>query len=181
MAAAKYYDIALHLDRIKFLFHEQEFDPLNKRYDSASGLDQIITELKPKSLQQPIRATIFLPREQISGDSESVSSDVVRGYCDVQIHRINQDMASLRWQGIKALQTGVLFLAACLLLSAFFSGLEALPEFLRTFLSEGFLIAGWVSLWHPTELLLYEWWPLWRDKKLYNRIRDMEIIIAPEA
>jgi hypothetical protein len=181
MSDSKFYEIPIHLDEIQNLFHQQDIDPLNGRYTSASGLDRLITELKSKSLHQPIRATIFLPPNQISGDLVNDLSGGVRGYCDAQIHQINQDLASTRWQGIKALQTGLLFLAACLLLSAFFSGLAVLPEFLRTFLGEGFLIAGWVSLWHPTELLLYEWWPYWRDKKLYKRIQEMEIIIVPES
>lgn len=179
--AAQPYDIALHLDEIKDLFHEREIDPLNKRYDAASGIDRIITELKPKSLRQPIRATIFLPPDRVSDGLEKQLSEAIHDYCGVQIHRIEQEMASLRWQGIKALQIGVVFLAACLLLSAFFGGLEKLPEFLRAFLSEGFLIAGWVSLWHPTELLLYEWWPHWRDKRLYERIGDIEIVVAPQT
>jgi hypothetical protein len=181
MAASKPYEIALRLDDLRDLFHEPEFDPFQGRFNRLSGFDQILAELKPLSLRRPLRTTLLIPRTQVAEPSARVLSEVVRGYCDLQIGQIDKEMASLRWQGIKALQTGMLFLAACLLLSAFFGGLDSLPEFLRTFLSEGFLIAGWVSLWHPTEILLYEWWPLWRDKQLYKRMWDMEIIITPGA
>jgi hypothetical protein len=181
MTASKPFDVALRLNDIRDLFEKPEFDPLRGRYSELSGLEQITSELKPLSLQRPLRTTISLPRDKVAGDSARVASEAIHGYCDLRIRQIENEMASLRWQGIKALQTGILFLATCLLLSAFFGQLEVLPEFLRTFLSEGFLIAGWVSLWHPTEILLYEWWPYWRDKQLYKRIRDMEIIITAEG
>lgn len=172
-------EIALHLDDLRYLFEKPAFDPLHGRFTELSGLEHIINELKPLSLQRPLRVMLSLPAEQFSDDSAIIGATAVRGYCDAQIGRIEKEMVALRWKGIKALQTGVLFLAACLVLSAFFGEMDGLPEFLSTFLSEGFLIAGWVSLWHPTEILLYEWWPYWRDKQIYKRIRDMELVITP--
>jgi hypothetical protein len=181
MTLPKPYEIALRLEDIRDLFHEPDFDPLQGKYNRYSGLDQLLNELKPLSLRRPLRTTIFLPQVKMEENSVEIASEAVRVYCELQIRQIENEMASLRWKGIKALQTGLLFLAVCLLLSIFLGALEVLPEFFRTFLSEGFLIAGWVSLWHPIEILLYEWWPFWRDKQLYMRIQDMEVIIAPEA
>ncbi len=43
--------------------------------------------------------------------------------------------------------------------------------------SEGFLIAGWVSLWYPIEVLLYEWWPYSRENRIYERIMNMDIVL----
>lgn len=174
----KPYDITLLLDDLRYLFEKPPFDPLHGQYSELSGFEQILNELKPLSLQRPLRATIALPAARFAEVSAGQTAEAVRGYSDLRIRQIDKEMASLRWKGVKALQTGLLFLAGCLLLSAFFGNLSALPEFLSTFLSEGFLIAGWVSLWHPTEILLYEWWPFWRDKQLYKRMRDMEIVIV---
>jgi hypothetical protein len=53
-------------------------------------------------------------------------------------------------------------------------------EWVRRFGSEGFLIAGWVSLWHPIEILLYEWWPFSRQIHIYERIERMDIIFKEE-
>ena len=180
MANFKSYEIILHLQDIRHLFQAPELDPLAGQVNPVSGLEQIISELKPKSLGRQVRTTIWLPQDHLFENIEQFSRDALRRYCEARIHLITNDLASLRWQGIKALQTGLIFLAACLLLSTFFDGLDVLPEFLRRFLGEGFLIVGWVSLWHPTELLLYEWWPHWRDKQLHERIKDMELKIEAE-
>ena len=46
---------------------------------------------------------------------------------------------------------------------------------------EGFLIAGWVSLWHPVEILLYEWWPISRRIRIYESSMHMDIVFKEET
>jgi len=181
MATSKVHEITLHLDDIQQLFQAPELDPFSGHDHSLSGMEQILNELKPKSLMRPVRTIILLRRTHPPEDIEQNCRLAVQKFCAAQIHQITNELAALRRQGIKALQTGLLFLAVCLLLSTLFDGLETLPKLLRRFLSEGFLIAGWVSLWHPTELLLYEWLPYRRDIKLYERIKNMELVIRAEG
>ena len=181
MTKSNAYRISLHLDDIHQLFQAPELDPFTGQDQSISGLEQIINELKPRSLGRPVHTTIFLPPGRLSKGIEQSSREAIRRYSDARIRQITNELASLRWQGVKALQTGLIFLAVCLLLSTVFDGLTVGPEFLRRFLSEGFLIAGWVSLWHPIEILLYEWWPYWRDKQLCESIKGMELEIVAEG
>jgi hypothetical protein len=75
---------------------------------------------------------------------------------------------------------GIVFLAGCLFLSAFLSGTALVPGFLGTLFSNGLEIAGWVSLWRPIEIFLYEWWPYWREKQLYTHAMNMQIVIVEE-
>jgi hypothetical protein len=178
MKDSNYYDVTLKLDRIKHLFQEPKFDPFAVRQDYSSGLEQIISKLKPKSLTCKLRTTILLSEDGLSDNIEQLTIEAVRRYCSARIEQITQDLASLRGQGIRTLRRGLLFLAVCLLLSSLFDGLEYFPGSLRRFLSEGFLIAGWVSLWHPIQLLLYEWGPYWRQRQIYQLIRDMELKVT---
>jgi hypothetical protein len=45
-------------------------------------------------------------------------------------------------------------------------------------LSEGMLVAGWVSLWEAMATLLIKWLPLTKKLKLYKRISSCEIVFA---
>jgi hypothetical protein len=45
-------------------------------------------------------------------------------------------------------------------------------------LREGVLIGGWVAMWRPLEIFLYEWWPIRRDVRLYDRLGEMPVSIA---
>ena len=177
MARERRYDITLHLDAPGQLFTVPEPDPFDPRVRFASGLETIVSELKPKALIRKVRTTIVLPSDQITPDAEARLREALTRHCQYHVRQNRQDLISLRWQGIKALQNGIIFLGVCLLLSTLFENAEILPEWLRRFGGEGFLIAGWVSLWHPIEILLYEWWPFSRQIHIYESIMRMEIIV----
>jgi hypothetical protein len=180
MTDSGYYDITLKLDNIKHLFQEPEFDPFLPQQNSRSGIDAIASELKPTSLNCKVRTTILLPSNQLSEHLEQATTEAVQRYCSDRIDQTTNDLASLRGQGFRALKRGVLFLAVCLLLSTLFDELNSFPILIRRFLSEGFLIAGWVSLWYPIELLLYQWGPYQRQKQIYELIKGMELKVASE-
>ena len=181
MAQERRYDITLHLDNLAQFFAVSEPDPFDPRARFAPGLETIISELKPTALIKKVRATIVLPPDQLAPDAEARLREAVARYCQHHITQNRQELISLRWQGLKALQNGLIFLGACLLLSTLFENAEMLPEWLRRFAGEGFLIAGWVSLWHPIEILLYEWWPFSRQINIYESIMRMDIIFQEET
>jgi hypothetical protein len=181
MGRERRYDITLHLNDLAQFFAVPEPDPFDPQARFASGLETIMSELKPKALIRQVRATIVLPANQITPNAEARLREALARYCQHHMTQSRQDLISLRWQGIKALQNGILFLGSCLLLSALFENAELLPEWLRRFGGEGFLIAGWVSLWHPMEILLYEWWPFSRQIQLHKRIMGMDIIFKEET
>ena len=173
--------VTLHLNDIHQLFVAPEFDPFEPDAVAQSGMDQLVDALKPSGLRDRLEAVVILPAEEVTADvAERIHSAVTR-YCRFQIDENRRELASLRWQGVKSLQTGVIFLALCLLLSASIDGAEALPGTLRRLGSEGFLIAGWVSMWHPAELLLYAWWPYWRQMRVYEHIMGMDISVQPKT
>jgi hypothetical protein len=43
---------------------------------------------------------------------------------------------------------------------------------------EGLAVAGWVAMWRPMEIFLYEWWPLRREVRNLQRISEAEIVFA---
>lgn len=181
MTDSSYCEITLKLSNIKHLFQEPEFDPFVAQLDSISGIEQIISQLKPTSLKCQVRTTILIPANQVSENLEQSTIEALQCYCSVRIEQTNNDLVSLRGQGIRALQRGLLFLAVCLLLSTLCDGLDRIPGLIRRFLSEGCLIAGWVSLWHPIELLLYDWGPYRRQQKIYQLIKDMELKVTSHS
>jgi len=50
-----------------------------------------------------------------------------------------------------------------------------LPGIVARFVDEGLVIAGWVALWYPLDVLLYQHWPLTRAQRLDAQLRDMEL------
>lgn len=76
-----------------------------------------------------------------------------------------------------------MLLFALLLLALVFSVTEIAFMFsenkLVTYIRESFIILGWVALWRPLELLLYEWYPIKTNINLYYRLEhsNVQVII----
>jgi len=34
---------------------------------------------------------------------------------------------------------------------------------------------GWVVLWHPMRIFLYDWWPIRAQAKLFDRLGEMDV------
>ncbi|MBP7982093.1 MAG: hypothetical protein KAY90_03770, partial [Arenimonas sp.] len=42
-------------------------------------------------------------------------------------------------------------------------------------IQESVVIGGWVALWHPLNIFLYDWWPIRAEIRLYERLVAMEV------
>ena len=49
------------------------------------------------------------------------------------------------------------------------------------FARESLLIGGWVAMWRPLEICLYDWWPLLRRRRVYKSISRAQILVAGPA
>ncbi|MCC6465529.1 MAG: hypothetical protein IT463_09345 [Planctomycetes bacterium] len=42
------------------------------------------------------------------------------------------------------------------------------------------VIGGWVAMWGPLEIFLYDWWPLRRERLDFLRLRDMQVEVTTQ-
>jgi hypothetical protein len=172
------FHIPVRLSRLSDLYEPPEFDPFVDSSEHLAGMERIFNTLRRTSRERAVRATFYLPPEQYSPDLEPACAVAVRRLCDMHIAEIDDELADIRWEGSRTLLFGLLVWAACLFLAISFEAAESLSEFSRLFFSEGLIIVGWVALWYPAEILLYEWWFHNRDKKVYARMKTIEIQVA---
>jgi hypothetical protein len=45
---------------------------------------------------------------------------------------------------------------------------------------EGLLIGGWVAMWRPLEIFLYDWWPIRAEAKLMDRLGAMLVRVVSD-
>ena len=46
------------------------------------------------------------------------------------------------------------------------------------YLRQSLTIAGWVAMWRPMEIYLYDWWPIKRLRRNYSRLSEMPIEVV---
>jgi len=44
---------------------------------------------------------------------------------------------------------------------------------------ESLLIGGWVAMWRPLEVFLYDWWPIRAEARLFDRLSEMAVQVVP--
>jgi hypothetical protein len=169
------HDIRLELSDLRELFVAPELDPLAGQPFANSGIDRILSVSRARP-NWPVRATLVLPAAARADDLELRTRAALEQYCDSRLTQIGHDATSLRHEGFATLWRGVLFLACCMLAARLVGEPRFLPDIVGRFLNEGFIIAGWVALWYPLDVLLYQRWPLWRERRLYQRVRDMTLV-----
>jgi hypothetical protein len=52
---------------------------------------------------------------------------------------------------------------------------------LPAILDEGLIILAWLALWRPTEALVYEWVPLYRKRRLFERLAGIRVSVRLDA
>lgn len=80
-----------------------------------------------------------------------------------------------------SLAVGLVVLVAFLTLARLTVSLPSGP--LREIFREGFVITGWVAMWRPIEVLLYDWWPMLYDRRHISRVLEAPVTIryTPET
>jgi hypothetical protein len=164
--------LKLELRSLDELFDDPGFDPLGGRVEEASGLDRLANEVRPLR-RAPVSTRIVLPASERAPDLEARCRKALQAVLDRRIQRNRNDARSLRHEGYATLWRGLVFLAVCLLGSRLMGEIDLLPGFVERFIDEGLVIAGWVALWYPLDVLLYQRWPLARERRLYESLRDM--------
>jgi hypothetical protein len=102
--------------------------------------------------------------------------DAVRHYFAKRAEIKRLDLGQLMRRGRLSLCVGLVFLATCLLLSQLAAKLGSDPA--TQILREGLTIGGWVAMWRPLEIYLYDWWPLFEDRRLLDRLARIRVHVV---
>ena len=89
----------------------------------------------------------------------------------------SERLSQLIRTGLICLAIGLGFLSAALTLSAALAKWAGTAPGAAVF-REGLLICGWVAMWRPIQIFLYDWWPILGERRLYDRLARMPVLIV---
>jgi len=152
-------------------FHEKDLD-----HDAETYIVESVREL-PRAL--PLKLVVHVPEAERAAAEAANVKDAIQHYFDYRQWAERATLHRLLSQGRIALFIGLLFLAACMgareIVLSFGSG----P--LARLIGEGLMIIGWVAMWRPVEIFLYDWWPIRRTCDVYGKIAQMPVEIRAGA
>jgi hypothetical protein len=128
----------------------------------------------------PLALLVRVSRETPSPDEAGALRQAVREYF---VHGAAATRARLRRlfrTGRWALLIGLAFVAAANAVGDLVAELVKAHGYGR-FLHESIVIGAWVALWRPLEILLYDWWPILGEARLYDRLSAMRVDVDRAA
>jgi hypothetical protein len=115
-----------------------------------------------------------------SPDRVEGTEAAVQHYFATRTEVKRREFRRLMRRGRISLLIGMVFLTACLFLSEIVSklGFGTAAGIVR----ESLMIGGWVAMWRPLEIYLYDWWPLREERRLVERLARMRVrLILPQT
>lgn len=164
----------MSLHSLEEMFAVPQTDPFEEVPTVDVGMDQLRAALAA-GRGTPDRVVIRLPKGMTGEDAEARLGRAVQRYCARKVELSTRELAALRRRGLTALRAGLVLLAVCLSLSAAVAGLTDLPTALDRLLTEGLVIAGWVALWNPVDVLVYQQMVARRDRQAHELLGRLPV------
>lgn len=141
-------------------FHHKDLDPVAEEFIESWAL-----EYPPESR---FHINMHIERPSPDGDPTALVTEAIHNFFEYKAELARRELRQLLEQGRTSLVIGVSFLVLCLLVA---DAMARLAD--GTFLSivrESLTIGGWVAMWRPLQIFLYDWWPLARRGRIYSNL-----------
>jgi len=170
--------ISLKLREMSQLFNSMDPSPFIEKDLDDDAEEFIVSWAQEFSPDAPIKLRIYLDQWPAE-DPKRLISTAVHNHFAYRAKIADLEFKRLLKQGRTSLIIGLLFLSACLLLSKMLLGHE--EGTWAVVIRESLTIAGWVAMWRPMQIYLYDWWPLLRRSRIYAKLSHMPVELVQEG
>jgi hypothetical protein len=167
--------IRLKLREISQFFNSMDPSPFTEKDLDHDAEEFIVSWAQEFPSNTPIKLRIYL-EQWPAEDPGELARAAVHNYFAYRAKITRLEFKRLLRQGRTSLFIGLLFLATCLLLSRMMLG-HAVGTWAAV-VRESLTIAGWVAMWRPMQIYLYDWWPLLRRRRIYSKLSRMPVEVV---
>jgi hypothetical protein len=169
--------IELRLRELAQLFNSMDPSPFVDRDIDPDAEEFIVSWARELPAERGLELVVHLATVPPADRAAGVE-DAVQRYFASRAEIKRRDFRQLMRRGRVSLTVGLLFLAGSLLLANEIGRTSTTDNIVRTSLT----IGGWVAMWRPLEIYLYDWWPLREEQRLMERLARMPVrLILPQS
>jgi hypothetical protein len=176
-AASSLDPIELRLRDVSQLFNTLDPFPFRERDLAPEAVEFIVDWAQELPKDRPIDIAVHVP----SGSDPAVQNDVasaIKASFAAMERSQARAIRQLFRDGRMAFLIAIPVLACCFFLAWKLSA--SLEGPLARIVPESFVIVGWVVLWRPVEMCLYDWLPLVRRRNLYRRLAAASVKVCAD-
>jgi hypothetical protein len=168
--------IEVHVGELKQLFNAIDPSPFRDKDLDPKAEEFIVGWAKDLPRDATLALVVDLDREAGLADEAAVLRDAIHEFFSQRAQAYRRRLRELLRVGRTSLVIGLVALASGIALGDFLADLmkgSRIGEIVR----ESFTIGGWVSMWRPLEIFLYDWWPIRAEARLSDRLAAMPVRI----
>lgn len=151
-------------------FSEPELDPSVAEWISSSAAEA------PR--RTPFQLVLHLQEATEPGQSPSTVQETVRAFFARKAQLSRRELSRTLRSGRTSVVIGISFLCLTLAISKILDAFE--HNRVAALLRESLIVAGWVAMWRPLEFLLYDWWPIRNQRRIYDRLSRIVVTVHQE-
>lgn len=164
----------LHVGNIEQLFNSIDPAPFRERDLDPQAEEFIVGWARELRSDGPLALRVRIDEPTTDGDARAIIQEAVCRFFEQRAVVTRRRLRQLLRVGRASLVIGLLFLAAS---TAVGDLMEAALRSTRFggLVRESLLIGGWVAMWRPLEIFLYDWWQIRNEARLFDRLSAMEV------
>lgn len=166
--------IEVRVRELRQLFNSIDPSPFQER-DLDANAEKFIVEWAMEFPRSSSLTLVVHVDQPIAAQDDHLLRDAMHQYFQRQAQATRRQLRDLFRRGRISLLIALLFFAALGVIANLLDRL--LHDTVAGLLREGLLIGGWVAMWRPIEVFLYDWWPIRARARLYERLAAMPVRI----
>jgi hypothetical protein len=166
--------LELHVAETRQLYNAMDPAPFRERDLDPNAEDYIMDWGRECPPGEPLGLVVRLSRETPTAESIDMLTDAVHAHFRQRAKSTRRRLRHLFRVGRISLVIGLAFLALVIAVGEYLS-LRIDRESYGYLIKESLVIAGWVALWRPLEIFLYDWWPIRAEARLHDRLSEMDV------
>ncbi len=168
--------IEVRVKNAQQLFDVRDPAPFRERDLDDDFVEYISTSVEEIGYNSNLKIVINISEKESDSIEKTVIREAIRAYLDYQIELKRLHLSKLFRTVRLFLFFGLISLFTCLFVARTIEK-KFDPDSFFYVTREGFVILGWVAIWKPFELVLFDWYPVFDKIKLLKKLRDCEIDI----
>jgi hypothetical protein len=164
----------IRVGELRQLFNAMDPAPFRERDIDPNAETYIVEWAQETRSGHPLGLVVHLARERATTADVGMLREAVDDYFRRRAVATRASLRRLFRIGRVSLVIGLAFLMVALVVGEFVSGLVS-TESWSSLAKESFVIGGWVALWRPLEIFLYDWWPVRSEARLFDRLGALDV------
>jgi hypothetical protein len=163
--------IKVRVATVDQLFNRMDPTPLQERALDEEVADWIEEWAEDFDHHHPLSLEIFVADGMVGGREQAIA-DGLHNHFEYREWQAGRQLRKVFREGRISLVIGLAALAGFNAASRLIgSSTNPVVEVIH----EGLSVLGWVSMWRPLEMLLYDWWPIRNERRACQRLAEATV------